>query len=1059
MADQSRLIELTINLKDAQAEGSLQDMKDAANQLKDALMGAEKGAEGFSQATVALSQARGELKEFNIEARGFTLDQQIMSTVRLANGFVGGITAMKGAMTLFGTESNAEMQKVMQTMVSLIAVMHGLEMAAKAFGERNMAAFKSLLLSVQSASAGMKVALASTGIGLLVIAVGEIVSNWAEISKWTKEVLGIEKDLTKEAQDRIKYQDELLKIEDSNLKIVEELSKLTGNHTKELQEQEKIADLNLKNAKDQLIVAQEANKLAEEHVNKIGFLRGVWATILESAGFYNQAQDVINKQLTKNAETVKQTAETEKEKSDAVLLAAQQQVDLATQLTKDEKRLFTLTNTATEDQIKLLGVYKENEIQIYELKKKIAQSNVDEKDIEINRIEALLNTGKLTGDLLKQEQDRLKMLQEDKVTLENNVKLITAQENEYKRLQTIDTYRKDLNHQIAMHILTQKENTDLANDSLEYANQLIGLVNNEYNKSNTLTKEFQTLQEQLTKGVQEYWQEWHSLDDQLYNADEKLKDISQRLSPSGIRLLNSSYEDVLNTLSKIGNVSKEALGEGLQGQIVVAKQNLNLSTATNVEKIKGGQQAIEELAIQQLITKVLNDRLTGERYLLTQKVEYDQKAIDANKKQADEIQAQIDLKLKLQQKDKDELAFLTANGVKGKELVDAQNKSQEKQEQLNSDIITLGQQQNKNTVEGNELTNKKADTERQIADVDGEILSTNEKLADTTQKTTTQLVQQAKLVQQLADFYKKNQQLVERGQEVLQAGLEIFAKTAQNKLNSLQAAYQQWQADTKAEQKAVDNAITASQSKLDDLAKNNDALLAEEADADAARLGIIQQEIQANNKKAIDEAKNQKILNDQKLAYTNADIDRQNAIARAQYEADKRQKTVNIVNAAMDSALAVIKAAPNPILMIAAGIAGAAATATIASQSIPKPLVIPHQKTLAEGGPLQGPSHAGGGIDINAEGGEWIAPKWMTSNPQTAPVIDSLEAFRQSKPHFAEGGTVPTGIPASPATQNVTIDYDRLAMALQKAPIFVSIKEIRDANRKFLNVIYNKSSI
>ena len=610
-----------------------------------------------------------------------------------------------------------------------------------------------------------------------------------------------------------------------------------------------------------------------------------------------------------------------------------------------------------------------------------------------------------------------------------------------------------------MHILTQKENTDLANDSLEYANQLIGVFNNEYNKSNTITKEFATLQEQLTKGVQAYWTEWHNLDDQLYNADEKLKDISQRLSPSGVKLLNANYEEVLATLSKIGFVSKEALGAGLQEEIILAKKNLDLSTATNVEKLKGGQQAVEELAIQRLVTRVLDDRLTTEKNILEKKLDYDQQALDANKKQSDDIQDQIKLKEQLQQKDKDELAFLVANGVKGKELKDAQNKSAEKQLQLDIDIAQLGNKQNKNVADSQTLTDKKADTEKQIADVDGEILETNEKLADTTQETTTELVQQAKLVQQLADFYKKNQTLIETGQKVVQAGLEIFAKTAENKLNSLQAQYSQWQADTKAQQKAVDDAITASQNKVDALTNDNDALLAEEGDADAARLGIIEQEIEANNVKAADEAKNQKLLNDQKLAYANADIDRQNAIASAQYEADKRQKTVNIVNAAMDTALAVIKAAPNPILMIAAGIAGAAATAVIASQSIPKSLVIPHQTTLAEGGPLVGPSHAGGGIDINAEGGEWVAPKWMVNNPRTAPVIDSLEQFRQSKPHFAEGGSVPTGIPASPATQNITFDYDRLAQALQKAPIFVSIKEIRDANRRFVNVIYNKSAI
>ena len=1058
MADQTRLVELTIKLQAAQATGTLQDMSDAAKELKTELLGAEQSAEGFNKATTALSNARGELKQFNIESRGFTLDQQIISTVRMANGFVGAITAMKGAMTLFGTESSAEMQKVLTTMVSLVAVMHGLDAIVKAFSERNIAAFKALLLSIETASVGMKAALASTGIGLLVIAVGEIVSNWAEISKWALNVLGIEKDLSKEAQERIKYQDELLKIEDSNLKIVEELSKLTGNHTKELQEQEKIADLNLKNAKDQLLVAQEANKVAEEHVNKIGFLRSIWAGILEGAGFYNQAQEVINKQLTKNAETIKQTAETEKEKNDAVLLAAQKQNDLKTEEIDSEKRLFLLTNQSTEDQIKLLGVYKDNEIQIFELRKKIAQSHIDENDIVINNIENLIKTGTLTGDILKNEQNKLIMLQEDKVAVQDSLQLIIAQENEYIRLQKIEEYRRDLQHQIALGVININQNVALANFSLEFTKRDLQEISNEYIRISSLTKEYESLQNQLTKGADDYYKTWHDIDNNLENADKKLEALSTRITPSGIRLLNSAYEDVLKTVAKIG-ISSEQLGTILNDEVKSAKLNLDISLGIDSAKTRAGQEAIQRLAIEQATNKIVDEQLGKERAVLeAKKANFDEQKTE-NQKTLDNFDQQLKFNARLQQDEKDKLAFLVANGVKGKELTEAQYQSEEKQKSLIVDNIKLTNDRNKVKTDNVKLTNDETNLDIQINDITGQQVVNNEKLGDTTREIVSDLKQQLTIQQQLANFYKKNQVLLETGQKVVQAGLDIFAITAQNKLNSLQAMYAQWQANSKQQQKDIDTAITASQKKIDALQTNTDALLAEEADADSARLGIIEQEIEANNKKKIDEENNQKLLNAQKLAYANADIDRQNAIAQAQYQADKRQKTVNIVNAAMDTALAVIKAAPNVFLMVAAGIAGAAATAVIASQTIPKPLVIPHQKTLAEGGMLQGPSHAGGGIDINAEGGEWIAPKWMTQNPKTAPVIDTLEAFRQSKPKFAEGGAVPTGIPASPATQNVNIDYDKLAEALQKAPIFVSIKEIRDANRRFSNVVYNKSSI
>lgn len=47
---------------------------------------------------------------------------------------------------------------------------------------------------------GIKAGLASTGIGLLVVALGEIVAHWEEISNWVSKVIGKQKDLTSEVK-------------------------------------------------------------------------------------------------------------------------------------------------------------------------------------------------------------------------------------------------------------------------------------------------------------------------------------------------------------------------------------------------------------------------------------------------------------------------------------------------------------------------------------------------------------------------------------------------------------------------------------------------------------------------------------------------------------------------------------------------------------------------------------------------------------------------------------------------------------------------------------------
>ncbi len=100
----------------------------------------------------------------------------------------------------------------------------------------------------------------------------------------------------------------------------------------------------------------------------------------------------------------------------------------------------------------------------------------------------------------------------------------------------------------------------------------------------------------------------------------------------------------------------------------------------------------------------------------------------------------------------------------------------------------------------------------------------------------------------------------------------------------------------------------------------------------------------------------------------------------------KKQKEFAIVQAVINTALGVTNAfatAPNIILgaILAAVVAaaGAAEIATISSQPLPQ---------FAEGGIVQGKSHAQGGKQIEVEGGEFI-----TSVPQTKKYRDILEAI------------------------------------------------------------------
>ena len=66
--------------------------------------------------------------------------------------------------------------------------------------EKLVPAFKGVGTAAKGAGTSIKSAMASTGIGLLVVALSEIVQHWEEISNWARKVLGLQQNITTETQ-------------------------------------------------------------------------------------------------------------------------------------------------------------------------------------------------------------------------------------------------------------------------------------------------------------------------------------------------------------------------------------------------------------------------------------------------------------------------------------------------------------------------------------------------------------------------------------------------------------------------------------------------------------------------------------------------------------------------------------------------------------------------------------------------------------------------------------------------------------------------------------------
>lgn len=163
--------------------------------------------------------------------------------------------------------------------------------------------------------------------------------------------------------------------------------------------------------------------------------------------------------------------------------------------------------------------------------------------------------------------------------------------------------------------------------------------------------------------------------------------------------------------------------------------------------------------------------------------------------------------------------------------------------------------------------------------------------------------------------------------------------------------------------------------------------------------------------------------------------------------AEKRRRTA-LIEATIAAALAVVKALPNPIAAIAAGVAGAAQLAVIASSKF-------------AGGGYTGPGDRRIGPDETGHlpvgvvhANEWVSPPWMTKHPVWGPHVAALENVRRRG--FADGGytTTPT-VSLTPIASSASGSADASLEAFQMlASEFRSFRADINSWQSSLNVSY-----
>jgi hypothetical protein len=580
---------------------STQSLKAELRQITQELQGLEPGSARFNE----LSTRAGKLKD-TISDTNASVNALAGNAVENLGGALQGVaqigtSAFQGivsAQALLGVKSEA----LQETMVKLQAAM-GLAQAVKDLGGFSdtitnlKAGFTNFTKSAVSGLQGVKGAVAATGIGLLVIAVGLLVAYWDDIKAAVSGVSKEQEELNKKTEANLEVAQKKVK----ELKSQDNILRLQGKTEKEILQLKVIAvGTTIKEAKARL-GAQEATLKAQVETEKrnyeitkgiimfstIGIQMLLGAVDKVSEGL--KALGIIDKALTlrddfaswaasfvfdpeetktKGLEAINETKELirtlENEQAGYQLeikrietQAVEERRQLGEKGAQDEKK----KNKAALDEKRKLedsrialmadGLEKDLELNRVAFERKIEDEIDGEKNLSAQKKEIVSNYGKekeqIDAEIRKKYTDEeIKALEEKKAREQKEreekkaaeKKLIAdmkaADEQAYQDEKKLEEIR----------ISNMKEGFDKqkALEKLAY-NDRLHLLQNLLDEEKISTEEFQKLQ------VEEY-----------YKYQAKLADIDKAANEKAIADNKAKYDKISEQIDKWGGATMELAG-------------------------------------------------------------------------------------------------------------------------------------------------------------------------------------------------------------------------------------------------------------------------------------------------------------------------------------------------------------------------------------------------------------------------------------------------------------------------------------------------------------------
>jgi hypothetical protein len=650
-------LNLNVKVDTSQADASVGSLKKQLREAQQEVMALSDKFGATSKEAINAAKKAAELKDRIGDAKAltdaFNPDAKFKALTSSLSGVAGGFGAVQGAMALFGVESE-HVQKTLLRVQSAMAISQGLQAVGESidsfkqlgaviqnstiFQKANNAATV-VAATVQRAFTGavaqtslgfqaLKGAIAATGIGLLVVGLGSLISAITSWVSSTEEAEAAQRNLNSALKEQNELTNTQVRLSDYNSDLAiakarrlgksqEEINKLENSKNAERLKyleiaKDKAEELYQTTARNQLISDEDAAK-AEENRNKardayhLEYQRQTlqseqaWAKSEEDKRKKTKEENEKSIQLNKERKKIEE--QLQKEKDDAEIEATKKLVDLKNQIylngIEDENKARKIAIgqqlfkeaaeinaneklKAETKQALIIELRKKAQLEIDEIDKKEAKDKKEKEEEFQKELEKLKLEIRLSG--IKDEYEK------SKAQIESNYQL------QYKDIDKNEKYTAE--QKLALKLaLQQKENQEL--DKLKVDKDNLKIQDDKKKAADDIAE----LDREIAKNVAKFDIERQLLDkkDLLLKQSFKNGLIKEQEYNAGVEANAKARADIdkAETQAKIENAQKiSALLSGLSdvvGKETAAGKAFAIASAT-IDTYLAAQKAYQSMA-------------------------------------------------------------------------------------------------------------------------------------------------------------------------------------------------------------------------------------------------------------------------------------------------------------------------------------------------------------------------------------------------------------------------------------------------------------------------------